>query len=181
MQKFSCESTDIEGLKIINPFYLEDERGYFLKSFEKDVFKEFGLENEIYEDFESYSKKSVIRGLHFQLKHPQVKLVRCVMGHIFDVAVDLRKDSKTFGQWQGFDLSDKNTKSLYIPKGFAHGFLVLSDYAIVSYKCVGKFLSEYDSGIVWNDKDLNIAWNIKEPIVSEKDCSLMRFIDFEAL
>ena len=130
---FSIEECELKGLKIIHPFFAEDERGFFLKSFEQDIFKTFGLENIISEDFESFSYKNVIRGLHFQTNNPQIKMVRAITGEIMDVAVDLRKDSPTFGKWESVILSGDNHKIFWIPAGFAHGFRVLSEDAIVSY------------------------------------------------
>lgn len=178
MNTFKFEATQIEGLMLITPMYMEDKRGYFLKSIEKGIFHENHLDLEIYESFETYSRRHVIRGMHFQTKEPQIKIVRTISGEIYDVAVDLRTNSKTFGKWQGFLLSDSNRKSLYIPSGFAHGFLVKSDTALVSYQCIGRYLKDSDSGIVWNDENLNINWGIEKPIVSEKDRQLMRFETF---
>lgn len=182
MQQFSFEKTPIEDLFIINPFYVEDERGYFLKSFEKEIFRKNGMETDIFEDFESYSKKGVIRGLHFQTEKPQAKLVRVLVGEIFDVAVDLRKDAETFGKWHAEILSDMNRRAFFIPKGFAHGFLALSESALVSYKCEGAFSIETDTGIVWDDNDLNIDWpldNIDKIIISEKDNNLQKFKEYQ--
>lgn len=170
--KFSCMNLEIEDVKLIKPFYLEDERGYFLKNIEKDIYKDWGLEVEVYETFETYSKKGVIRGLHFQTKNPQAKIVRVIKGEIRDVVVDLRVDSKSFGKHIAVKLSEENHNILWIPQGFAHGFEVLSEDALVSYVCIGKYLKEYDTGIVWNDVDLDISWETKNPIVSEKDASL---------
>ena len=175
---FDIRDTSIEGVKIIQPFYVEDNRGYFLKSFEKDVFHSFGLENEVYEDFESYSKKNVIRGMHFQTKSPQIKIVRAIKGIIQDVVVDIRRDSATYGKWESFELSEDNHYALWVPAGFAHGFRVISEDAIVSYKCIGKYLAGFDSGIKWNDAELNINWGIEEPIVSPRDKELMTFKEF---
>lgn len=166
------------GLKMIESFYVEDNRGYFLKSFEKNVFKELGVENELAEVFESYSKKDVIRGLHFQTVNPQIKIVRAVTGKVLDVAVDIRKDSATFGKWHAVELSAENHCSFYIPRGFAHGFRVLSGDTIVSYQCIGQYEKGSDTGIVWNDKDLNIAWGIENPIVSVRDQELMSFEEY---
>lgn len=181
MQQFSFESTPIKDLIIVNPFYIEDERGFFLKSFEKEIFRQNGIQTEVFEDFESYSVKGVIRGLHFQTEKPQSKLVRTLTGTIFDVAVDLRVESETFGKWYAEVLSSENHKAFFIPKGFAHGFLVLSDSALVSYKCEGAFSKETDTGILWNDPDLKIDWPIKDfskPIISTKDKNLMDFKNY---
>lgn len=182
MNRMKCEKMDLKGLYLIHPFYSEDERGYFLKSYEKDIYLSFGIKTDVYEDFESYSKKGVIRGLHFQYKYPQAKLIRAITGKIFDVVVDLRSNLTTFGEWRGVILSQENKDMLYIPEGFAHGFLVLSDYALISYKCKGKYYSELDSGILWNDELLNIKWPLEEidnVIISEKDKNLQTFQVFK--
>jgi dTDP-4-dehydrorhamnose 3,5-epimerase len=178
LRKFDFHTTGMNGLKIIDTFVTDDTRGYFVKDFAKDIFLKNGLDIDFFECFETRSRKNVIRGLHFQLEEPQAKLVRAIMGSIFDVVVDLRADSPTFGQWAGFDLSDENKQSLYIPQGFAHGFCVRSEAAIVAYKCVGRYLPEADSGIIWNDPDLSISWGIDDPIISERDKALMTFSEF---
>lgn len=176
---FEFKDGELKGVKLISPFYTEDSRGYFLKSMERDIFKAAGIEADIYEDFESYSKKNVIRGMHFQTHEPQIKLVRAIKGKVKDVLIDLRRGSKTFGQIMQIELSEENHLSVLVPKGFAHGFRVLSEEALVSYKCIGKYLSKYDTGILWNDKDLEIDWGINNPIVSERDNQLMTFKQFE--
>lgn len=175
---FEIQDLQINGLKLITPFYAEDERGYFLKSIEKDVFMKWGLNADIQEDFESFSKKGVIRGMHFQVQNPQIKIVRAIKGSVRDVVIDIRRDSNTFGKYVDILLSDKNHSSLWVPAGFAHGFEVLSDDAIVSYKCIGKYLKGFDTGICWNDKDLAINWKTVHPIVSNKDTNLMSFKEF---
>lgn len=177
-KNFEIQDLNLQGLKLITPFFVEDDRGYFLKSAERDVYKQWGLDLDIYEDFESYSVKGVIRGLHFQTYMPQIKIVRAIRGNIHDVVVDLRKDSATFGQYADVVLSDSNHNILWIPEGFAHGFEVLSDDAIMSYKCVGKYQKGYDTGIVWNDAELGIQWQTQKPIVSERDAQLMSFRKF---
>lgn len=133
---------------------------------------------DICEDFESLSKKDVIRGLHFQTKCPQAKIVRVIKGRIIDVLVDLRHHSVTFGQNMQIELSQDNHLGILIPAGMAHGFGVMSEEAIVSYKCIGKYLKNFDSGIIWNDKDLGIKWGIEKPILSERDCKHMTFVQF---
>lgn len=175
---FEIKDLSLSGVKLISSFYLEDNRGYFLKDLEQDVFRSWGLDAEIYESFESFSKKDVIRGMHFQLQNPQIKIVRAIKGVVHDVVLDIRKDSKTFGKYLDIILSDENHNSLWIPDGFAHGFEVISDDAIMSYKCIGKYLKGYDTGICWNDKDIAINWHSKQPIVSERDASLMCFKEF---
>lgn len=184
MQNFTFEELTICGLFVVNLFYVEDERGYFLKSYEKEVFQQAGIETDMFEDFESWSKKGVIRGLHFQTMEPQSKLVRAVSGEIFDVAVDIRKESPTFGQWRGVYLSGENHKALFIPAGFAHGFLVLSDTALVSYKCSGQYFKGCDTGIIWNDPDIGVEWPLESIggreniILSDKDKELQGFASF---
>lgn len=180
--QFTKEDTGMEGLFVLNPFYAEDERGFFLKGFEKDIFRTFGLENEVNEWFVSGSKKNVVRGLHFQTRNPQVKIVSALEGSVLDIAVDLRRDSTTYGKYESCELSGENHKMFYIPKGFAHGFCVLSDWAVVSYVCIGKYYSEYDAGIVWDDPDLGIEWpfaNNADAILSDRDRGLARFADFD--
>lgn len=181
MNKFSFEVTKLEGLKVINPFFMEDERGNFIKFFEKDIFKKNGIEINAYESFETTSKKGTVRGLHFQTENPQAKLVRVPYGKILDVAVDLRKYSKTFGKYHSEILSSDNKKIFFIPKGFAHGFICLSEVAIVSYICDDKYSGKTDSGILWRDKKLNIDWNldmVNEVIVSKRDQKLQSFKEF---
>lgn len=175
---FQIQELPLKGVKLITPFYMEDNRGYFLKSMEKDTFKDWGLDADIYEDFESHSKQGVIRGLHFQTKNPQIKIVRTIKGTVHDVVVDLRKGSETFGRYLDIILDDKNHSSLWIPQGFAHGFEVLSEDAVMSYQCIGKYLKGYDTGIRWDDRELGIEWETREPILSSKDAALMSFHEF---
>ena len=179
IKDFNIIKTDIEDVKIITPFYREDDRGYFLKDFEKDIFQEWGVENDIYENFQSYSKHGVIRGLHFQTQNPQIKIVSTIVGKVHDIAVDLRKDSPTFGKYVDIILSDENHNRLWIPRGFAHGFEVISDFAIMSYKCIGKYENNCDTGIRYDDPDIGIEWEIGNPIISERDGQLMSFKDFK--
>ncbi len=172
MGKFKFVETEIDGVYIIETGIFEDSRGYFMESYNYNDFKAVGLDMVFVQDNQSKSKKGVLRGLHFQKKHPQGKLVRVIKGEIFDVAVDLRKNSKTYGKWVGVILSEKNKKQFYIPEGFAHGFLVLSDEAEVFYKCTEFYYPDDEGGIIWNDPDINIQWpldDIEELILSEKD------------
>ena len=183
MKEFRFEALPIEGPRLIEPFYSEDDRGYFLKSFEKRIFEENGISMEPFETFESLSVKGVLRGMHFQTQLPQAKLIRAVTGKIFDAAVDLRNGSATFGKWCGVELSRENRLCFYIPPGFAHGFLVLSESALVSYLCAGEYLKEYDMGIRWDDKDIGIAWPMETigiPRVSERDQRLPTLRRFRA-
>ncbi len=182
----SLEKTPIEGLTIIHPHVFEDERGYFIKDFEASFFKTNGLPIEFLETNESKSKKGTIRGLHFQQHYSQGKLIRVIKGAVFDVAVDLRFGSPTFGKWMGFELSEYNHDILYIPDGFAHGFLALEDDSIFSYKCTNKYAPEFDSGIRFNDADINVEWPVDKiggwdkVITSEKDAKLQSLKDFIA-
>ncbi len=181
MDSFRFDQTDMPGVYIIHSFLQEDNRGMFVKSFERDIYRENGIEFKCNELFFSYSSKHVIRGLHFQTHAPQAKLVGVISGRVFDVVVDLRSDSPTFGLWKGFYLSAINRTSLYIPRGCAHGFLALQDESIVCYNCDGVYDKETDTGIQFNDSDINIKWpmnNINDAIVSEKDRQLMSFAYF---
>jgi dTDP-4-dehydrorhamnose 3,5-epimerase len=181
MGKFKFTETYIEGLFVIEPTVYEDKRGYFLETYQYKEFSDCGLDMVFVQDNQSFSVKGVLRGLHFQVNHPQGKLVRVIKGEVFDVAVDLRKNSKTFGKWFGINLSDKNNKQLYIPKGFAHGFLVLSDTAEFIYKCSDYYYPGDECGIMWNDPDLNISWPIhenQEIILSDKDKKWYSFKEF---
>lgn len=174
----------LDGLYIIKPVVHSDERGYFFESYRDDIFKKkIGNINFIQEN-ESYSTKGILRGLHFQTEpYAQAKLVRCIKGKILDVVVDLRKKSKTFGKYKSFLLSEHNKFQLFIPKGFAHGFIVLSNEAIFSYKVDNLYHPENDSGILWSDKDLNIDWVLekKDIIVSQKDSKLKSLRELKAL
>ena len=169
---FNFIETKIKDLYIIEPKVFGDNRGYFMESYNKNDFFEAGLTQEFVQDNESKSKKGVLRGLHFQTKHTQGKLVRVTEGEVFDVAVDLRKDSATYGQWEGVTLTSENKKQFYVPEGFAHGFLVLSDIAVFNYKCTDYYAPEFDGGVLWNDEDIAVEWpleGIKEILLSEKD------------
>lgn len=172
MGNFEIKKTKIEGVYIIETKVFGDNRGYFMETYNKKQFEEAGLNMNFVQDNESKSTKGVLRGLHFQKKHSQGKLVRVTKGKVFDVGVDLRKGSPTFGQWEGVILSDENKKQFYIPEGFAHGFLVLSDEAVFNYKCTDFYAPEFEGGVMWNDPDINIKWpleGIEEIILSEKD------------
>ena len=149
---------DIEGLKVIEPTVFGDSRGYFMETYNYNDFKEAGIDVEFVQDNQSSSRYGVLRGLHFQINYPQDKLVRVVNGEVFDVAVDLREGSKTFGKWYGVVLSAENKKQFFIPKGFAHGFLVLSENAEFTYKCSDFYHPNDEGGLIWNDKDINVEW-----------------------
>lgn len=169
---FNFIETKIKDLYIIEPKVFGDDRGYFMESYNRRDFVEAGLDMVFVQDNESKSKKGVLRGMHFQTKFTQGKLVRATQGEVYDVAVDLRKDSPTYGQWEGVFLSAENKRQFYVPEGFAHGFLVLSDEAVFNYKCTNLYAPEYDGGLLWNDPDVGIEWpldGIDEIILSEKD------------
>jgi|TARA_B110000003_G_scaffold147857_1_gene148872 dTDP-4-dehydrorhamnose 3,5-epimerase len=176
--KFS--KTNIQGIIIIEPDVFSDKRGYFLESFKKNEFERIIGKVSFVQDNESRSSKGVLRGLHYQ-KPPfaQAKLIRCIEGEILDIAVDIRKDSPTYGLYHPEVLSGENKKQLFIPTGFAHGFVVLSDYAIFSYKVDNIYAPDFDAGVIWNDKDLDIEWKAKESdiFVSDKDQQLPLFSD----
>ncbi|MBZ9625176.1 dTDP-4-dehydrorhamnose 3,5-epimerase [Clostridium sp. FP2] len=182
MGKFNFIETKINGIYIIEPKVFGDNRGYFMETYNKNDFFEAGLRMEFVQDNESKSKKGVLRGLHFQTKHTQGKLVRVTEGQVFDVAVDLRKGSPTFGKWEGVILTAENKKQFYVPEGFAHGFLVMSDVAVFNYKCTDYYAPEYDSGVLWNDEDIAIKWpleGIEEILLSDKDKLQNKLKDLE--
>lgn len=183
LQNFIFTELDLKGAYKIAPFFADDSRGCLIKDYNMDIFKENGIDHNLKEVFYTISKKGVIRAIHFQMGHQQPKLVRCISGHVYDVIVDLRPDSPTFGKWRGFDLTGDNMIELLVPAFFGHGYLVLED-AVVSYKCAEVFYSEGDSGIMYNDKNINIEWplekigGIKNLIISKKDLNLMSFKDY---
>ncbi len=172
MGKISVETCGIEGLKIITPAVFGDERGYFCETYNYNDYKAAGIGAVFVQDNQSASRKGVLRGLHFQKKFPQGKLVRVLRGEVYDVAVDIRKDSPTFGKWHGVLLSEENKKQFFIPVGFAHGFLVLSDYAEFSYKCTEFYHPEDEGGLAYNDPEIGVEWPVPEGvevILSKKD------------
>lgn len=172
MGNFKFIETKIKDLYIIEPKVFGDDRGYFMESYNRADFVEAGLDMVFVQDNESKSKKGVLRGMHFQTKHTQGKLVRVTQGEVYDVAVDLRCDSPTFGQWEGVLLSAENKRQFYVPEGFAHGFLVLSDEAVFNYKCTDYYAPKYDSGLLYNDEEVGIKWpleGIEAITLSEKD------------
>ncbi|HOO28754.1 MAG TPA: dTDP-4-dehydrorhamnose 3,5-epimerase [Lachnospiraceae bacterium] len=172
MSKITVETCHIEGLKVITPTVFGDKRGYFMETYNFNDFKEAGIGQNFVQDNQSSSRKGVLRGLHFQIQYPQDKLVRVIRGEVFDVVVDMRKDSETYGQWYGVRLSEENKKMFFIPKNFAHGFLVLSDFAEFTYKCTDFYHPNDEGGIIWDDKEIGIDWPIErdmELIISDKD------------
>ena len=172
MGKIKVTTCEIEGLYVIEPTVFKDERGYFMETYNQNDFKEAGLNMTFVQDNQSMSVKGVLRGLHFQKQYPQCKLERAERGTVFDVAVDLRSDSKTYGKWFGVTLSAENKKQFYIPEGFAHGFLVLSDEAEFAYKCTDFYHPGDEGGLLWSDPEIGVEWPIEpgmELIISEKD------------
>ena len=173
--KITEDCNGIKGLKIIEPKVFADERGYFMESYNYNDFAAAGIDCNFVQDNQSASKKGVLRGLHFQKEYPQDKLVRVIKGEVFDVAVDLREDSATFGKWFGVLLSEENKKQFFIPKNFAHGFIVLSDYAEFCYKVTDFYHPNDEGGLLWNDPDIGVEWPMpagmteENLILSEKD------------
>ena len=162
-------TTNLEGVLIIEPRVFIDSRGFFMETYQQKRYAEVGINHIFVQDNFSHSVKGVLRGLHYQLRRPQTKLVQVIKGEIFDVAVDIRYDSNTFGQWIGLHLSDKNRRQILIPEGFAHGFCVLSETADVVYKCTDFYVPDDEGGILWSDPGLNINWPVKDPFLSAKD------------
>ena len=172
--------TKLDGCVIIEPKVFGDERGFFLETFQAERYtSEAGITLPFVQDNHSRSSKSVLRGLHFQKTKPQGKLVRVVRGQVYDVAVDIRKGSPTYGQWEGVILSEENKTQLWVPPGFAHGFVVLSDTADFEYKCTDYYDPSDEGSILWNDSDLDIPWPIDNPILSNKDASADRLVDMK--
>ncbi len=172
MGKITVETCEIEGLKIITPTVFGDARGYFVETYHYEDYKAAGIPEVFVQDNQSASRRGVLRGLHFQIEHPQAKLVRVIKGEVFDVAVDLRQGSPTYGQWHGVMLSEENKKQFFVPRNFAHGFLVLSDYAEFCYKCTDFYHPGDEGGIIYNDPAIGVKWPIPEGmelIFSERD------------
>lgn len=180
IQKFDFQELDLKGAYLIKPFFATDDRGGLIKDYNVDTFRANGIDHDLKEVFYTISKRGVIRATHFQLGMQQPKLVRCISGHVYDVIVDLRPNSPTYGQWRGFHLTGENTNSLLVPAYFGHGYLVLED-SVVSYKCAEVFYGEGDSGIMYNDPDIGIEWpfdeigGVNNLIISEKDLHLKSF------
>ena len=172
MGKITVETCEIEGLKIITPDVHGDERGYFYETYHYEAYRDAGIPDIFVQDNQSASRRGVLRGLHFQIQHPQAKLVRVIKGEVFDVAVDIRPGSATYGKWHGVLLSEENKKQFYVPGNFAHGFLVLSDYAEFCYKCTDFYCPGDEGGIIYNDPAIGIEWPVPEGmelIFSERD------------
>lgn len=161
--------TSLEGLLLIEPRCFQDERGFFLESYELERYQALGITEEFVQDNHSRSRKNVLRGLHFTKRRPQAQILTVMRGTIFDVVVDIRKDSPTFGKWFGTELSDEGIRQIYMPHGFAHGFCVLSEYADLHYKVSQRFDPNDDGGLRWNDSDIGIEWPVHAPIISDRD------------
>jgi dTDP-4-dehydrorhamnose 3,5-epimerase len=161
--------TELDGVLIIEQNVFGDNRGYFIETYHRQRYADAGIRVDFVQDNLSFSRKGALRGLHYQHPHDQAKLVQVIQGEVFDVVVDIRRESLTFGKWIGQHLSDENRKQIYIPEGFAHGFCVLSDTALFHYKCSDFYAPECEGGIFWSDPDVAIDWPLDSPIVSEKD------------
>ena len=181
--KFKITQTHIDGILIIEPTIFKDERGFFLETYNKKEFENLGLDVEFVQDNHSKSRKGVLRGLHFQSKHPQGKLLRATKGRVWDVAVDLRKESSTFGKWHGIELSEENKKMFYVPAGFAHEFITLEDDTEFQYKCTDFYHPNDEGGLAYNDPDIGVEWPIPEGmelILSDKDQKWGSFKEYTA-
>jgi dTDP-4-dehydrorhamnose 3,5-epimerase len=171
--------SEIKGLLMIEADSFGDQRGYFMETWHRERYSQCGIKEDFVQDNLSYSEHGVLRGLHFQNPQGQGKLVYVIKGEVYDVAVDIRKGSPTFGKWEGHYLSDENRRQLYIPPGFAHGFCVTGESALLAYKCTDFYNRETEKGLLWNDPDLGIKWPLEEPLLSEKDLVLPRLKDFK--
>jgi dTDP-4-dehydrorhamnose 3,5-epimerase len=169
--------TGLEGILIVEPAVFSDDRGFFLETYHKKKYHELGIPAEFVQDNLSLSHKGVLRGLHYQHPHGQAKLAQVVSGHVFDVVVDVRKGSVTFGQWFGLHLTGENRRQIFIPQGFAHGFCVLSDTALFSYKCSDLYMPDCEGGVLWSDPDIGIDWPVSNPVMSDKDSKYPRLKD----
>lgn len=171
--RLDVQTTEIEGVLVFTPKVYNDDRGFFVETYNKELYQEAGLDYDFVQDNYSHSAKGTLCGLHYQLPHTQGKLISVIWGEIFDVAVDIRKSSPTFGQWVGINISDKNRKQLFVPAGLAHGFCVISEKADVMYKCTDTYAPTCEKGILWSDPDIGIKWPaIESAIISGKDARL---------
>lgn len=181
MGAFVFQNTGLSGLRLISPFYAEDNRGFFLKAFEREIFQANGIDMQGFELFQTKSQKGTVRGLHVQRRHSQDKLVQVLHGAAYDVAVDLREGSESFGRWEGFYLTGENHHMLYIPKGFAHGFLALENNTLFGYLCGDRYDPESDGGIRWDDPQLAVGWPLErvgKVVLSQKDAALPTLAEF---
>jgi dTDP-4-dehydrorhamnose 3,5-epimerase len=177
----NIHETTLPGVLLIEPKVIHDDRGSFMVTYHLEEFRKAGIPDTFVQDNHSHSARGVLRGLHYQDPNPQGKLVRCTRGAIFDVAVDIRRGSPSFGQWFGLELSDANKKMLWVPPGFAHGFCALEDGSDLVYKCTTLYDRDADRAILWNDPEIGIEWPIGEPVLSEKDAKAPRLSDVDAL
>ena len=173
------KETTLPGLILIEADCFGDQRGFFMETWQKERYRSFGIEEEFVQDNLSYSEHGVLRGLHFQNPQGQGKLVYVIKGEVYDVAVDIRKGSPTFGKWEGHYLSGENRSQLYVPAGFAHGFCVTGDCALFAYKCTDYYNREAEKGLLWNDPEIGIDWPLENPVLSEKDAVLPRLKDLK--
>ena len=173
------ELTGLDGVLLVKPTVFGDDRGFFMETYHADKFADNGLPSSFVQDNHSRSSKGILRGLHFQYPSWQGKLVRVVQGEIFDVAVDVRRESASFGQWYGTYISEENKHQLYVPEGFAHGFCVTSEFADVVYKCTSVYNPGEDFSLMWNDPEIGIEWPVKDPVLSEKDQNAMALADLD--
>jgi dTDP-4-dehydrorhamnose 3,5-epimerase len=172
--------TDIPDVMIVEPRVFRDPRGFFKETFQRDRYAEAGIREEFVQDNISRSRRGTLRGLHLQVQHTQAKLVQALAGRIFDVAVDLRRNSRTFGRWVGTELNDENHHQMYIPRGFAHGFCVISETADLFYKCTDFYYPEHERTLLWNDPDVGIRWPLEaDPVLSDKDRRGARLAEIE--
>jgi len=176
-------ATSLDGVDILEPDVFGDDRGYFMETYQANRYGQFSVDRVFVQDNLSFSKKGTLRGLHYQLPHPQAKLIQAVSGEIYDVAVDIRRDSSTFGRWVGVHLSDKNHRQFFVPEGFAHGFCVLSETAHVMYKCTELYHPDDEKGVLWSDPAIGIDWPVKNPCLFPKDMQFpcLKDIPFEQL
>jgi dTDP-4-dehydrorhamnose 3,5-epimerase len=170
--------TDIDGILVIEPDVFKDERGFFLETFHAQKYKDLGIEKNFVQDNLSFSSKGILRGLHFQHRNPQAKMVQVLLGEVFDVAVDIRRNSPTFGKWFGMMLSQENLFQMYIPEGFAHGYCVVSKTALFAYKCSDFYSPADEGGLLWSDPEIGIKWPVSNPVLSEKDSRLPCLSEF---
>ena len=176
----NIKTTPLNGLLLIEPMSYEDERGFFLETYQSERYREAGIIEDFVQDNQSRSKKNVLRGMHFQVMHPQAQIVTVLRGHIFDVGVDLRSSSPTFGKWFGVELHDAGLRQIYMAPGFAHGFCVLSDWADLHYKVSRKYDAIDEGGLHWNDLDVGIEWPIESPIITVRDANYLRLKQLSA-
>jgi dTDP-4-dehydrorhamnose 3,5-epimerase len=171
-------TTPIDGLLVLEPDVFRDERGFFLETFHEQKYDYLGIKSKFVQDNLSLSSKGILRGLHFQYRHPQAKLVQVILGEVFDVVVDIRQGSPTFGKWFGIMLSQNNLYQMFIPEGFAHGYWVVSETALFAYKCSDFYSPADEGGLLWSDPDIGIQWPASEPVLSQKDSRLPRLSEF---